>query len=454
MKFKFFSEKASCTTPSLRDAYRDEPIRVKPYLDKNNYLIVEYTLLSPILDNYDFKQLVMNRTSFGLTMDSHIFQTRNITISKGEIIYGPLEDNCGYSFNLKSCDVKYNDCISSMPVYYSLSKTSPKNISDLDFDLIGSRFIVLKWKQPLIPNDFFLSYKLYRRPACNESLQVAKTESDVQKLTVDCNGMIYDKLDGSECCGKVYHNPQKNNEKCCGGKIHAALTGYQCCGNIYYIHVPLGQICCSYKSNDFGSQIGYGNMCCGSQPYYNFSRVQKCCGKKVVPKELLIPGHEYYSNICTARQKEIATEICSSFNKINSSGNLFFNDTGLNPDESYEYRLCVNNSFATECNEKKFIIRTFKSLPEDFKYFSYRMFDDRIVFIWNKPVHSNGEIERYKVMRDNNEVYNGLNLFYVEKKDILEEYHAYKYEVILINYLYQKNIPKYRILISFARGNI
>lgn len=432
MEFKFFSEKASCKTTSLLDVYGKEPVRIQPYLDKNNYLLVKYSLLSPLLDSDNLIKLVLNRTSFGLTMNSEIFQTTNISKKQGELIYGPLADNYGYSFNLKSCDVKYGDCISSLPVYYSLSKKTPQNVSGLTFDLIDSRFVVLKWKKPSISNDFFLSYKIFRRQACNESLNPNELVTEKSESTVNCSGIILKKKEGSECCGKNYHNPTKENKKCCGGKIYSALPGYQCCGNIYYIHVPVGQICCSFKSKDFGLKIGNGNTCCGSQPYYNSSKVQKCCETKVVAKKLIIPKNEYYSNICTVHKKDINLDACSKFDQIITTTNLFLNDTGLIPDESYNYKLCVNNSFSTECNKRLFKVRTLKSLPQGFGFFSYKMLNDRIVFIWNEPIHFNGKIERYIVLRDGNEVYNGLALFYVEKKSILEDYQAYKYEVMNI----------------------
>ena len=193
MEFKFFSEKASCKTTSLLDVYGKEPVRIQPYLDKNNYLLVKYSLLSPLLDSDNLIELILNRTSFGLTMNSEIFQTTNISKKQGELIYGPLADNYGYSFNLKSCDVKYGDCISSLPVYYSLSKKPPQNVSGLTFDLIDSRFVVLKWKKPSISNDFFLSYKIFRRQACNESLNPNELVTEKSESTVNCSGIIFKK---------------------------------------------------------------------------------------------------------------------------------------------------------------------------------------------------------------------------------------------------------------------
>ena len=167
--FKFFSETKKCQTYSLHAAF-GQPINISNYMGKTNYLLVNYSLSGVIRKSYSQVYISLNRTSFNNLSYTVELKKQSIS-SDGQIILGPLELNYGYEVYMTACDLKNNDCILSKSVLYSLSTITPHNISGIDFkaDSITKNSAELNWQRPTEPNDFFITYQIYRRPACNQN---------------------------------------------------------------------------------------------------------------------------------------------------------------------------------------------------------------------------------------------------------------------------------------------
>lgn len=175
--FKFFSETKKCQTYSLSAAF-GQPISIGSYMDQNNYLLVNYTLSGIILNSYSQLDISLNRTSFN-NLSNSVELKRQSIVTNGQVIFGPLELNYGYEVFMTACEPKNNDCIVSRPVLYSLSTMAPRNISGIHFEVDNTTqdSIHMNWRRPAEPNDFFITYQIYRRPACNQNLTHFSSDS-------------------------------------------------------------------------------------------------------------------------------------------------------------------------------------------------------------------------------------------------------------------------------------
>ena len=56
---------------------------------------------------------------------------------------------------------------------------------------------------------------------------------------VCCDGNIYFKSNGYECCGDQYiRSTMNSSDVCCAGKFYSKIRNYQCCGNRYVQVLP------------------------------------------------------------------------------------------------------------------------------------------------------------------------------------------------------------------------
>jgi len=123
-----------------------------------------------------------------------ILRVNNVSEPSGQIIYGPLEIDYGYLIGVRACDQASGDCIQSEDVLYSLSTLAPQGLSEIKIESISGRSIFLTWERPRLPNDYFLSYQVYRRLACNQSS--SKTGDGETNKVSSKNGS--GKLDGEK----------------------------------------------------------------------------------------------------------------------------------------------------------------------------------------------------------------------------------------------------------------
>ena len=142
----------------------------------------------------------------------------------------------------------------------------------------------------------------------------------------------------------------------------------------------------------------------------------------------------FIHNQCSNSRISPTLTKCQPFELITISGSREFIDSGLKSYTSYDYKLCVNNTFGYTCNPNISTATTLKSVPEMFNVFVNRTEEKRILFYWNAPLYSNGEIVAYRLFRNGRKIYDGLDLFYVESKRNLYSYESYKYEVMNLFY--------------------
>jgi hypothetical protein len=161
-------------------------VRTSPFAVENKrYLLANYSFSQLLLDSYDLVQISMTRTELDLVFsEATLLRVNNVTESSGQIIYGPLEIDFGYVIAVRACDQAAGDCVKSEDVLYSLGSLPPQELSDIQFTSVSSQLVGMEWKSPGQPNDYFVSYQVYRRLACDETTDAGGNETSADSCVI------------------------------------------------------------------------------------------------------------------------------------------------------------------------------------------------------------------------------------------------------------------------------
>ncbi|CAF0851247.1 unnamed protein product [Brachionus calyciflorus] len=382
LTYYLISERKTCNTPSKATIFGDTRIK---FIRKGTYLTIDYNLNEAIVRNY-------NQFGLKLSKEQAIIDSKNFTQTSGELQIGPVRENEIYFLTLWAC--RLNFCIDFEPLVYSLSTRTPQGISNLYATLNESTSVILNWQPVLQPNGFGIRYLIYRRLACTLE---------------NPNNYI-------EC---------PNDKICCGPNIYEYKPGFQCCADFFYVPVPIGQICCSNSyTTDIGYNIGEGDACCGDTPFVNNSS-QKCCNLNLQNQK---PNQQ---NQCAIFPTEILTE-CDEFHLISNQTQLTYIDEYLNASNTYEYNLCVENSYGQSCSSDTIKIKTNVTPPDNFTIFNFLILNEKSAyFYWSEPIFPNEASIFYILLKDSIEIYKGDNLNYEDKN--LLPYQTYLYTLKACN---------------------
>ena len=287
--------------------------------------------------------------------------------------------------------------------------------------------------------------------------------------------MLYEAKPEYECCDSNYiyrsHSADYSPNECCGGRFVKSQPEHTCCAGIFYVYVPAGHICCSSSpsssphastansDSEIRYNIGLGNACCRDVPYIattsnstssqqHHDATQTCCNGELIaarvdsPLAHLAPylqqqhlaSDSFFvdanscpsasaSSFCSADDDEfelVANETTMSTTTTSlTSASRQLVDHDVNAFTSYEYKLCVANSFARTCADEHNSLleqRTNWSLAASFRHFNYEAAerddndngndDDRyaIVLRWSPPERFNGPFDFYRLSRNGVEI--------------------------------------------------
>jgi len=193
--------------------------------------------------------------------------------------------------------------------------------------------------------------------------------------------------------------------------------------------------------------IGYGKECCSFFPFTQSLSLQ-CCNQKVISTKLINPYSRnvpaaayidkdlYFNNSCFQKNYEpIEEKRCKDFEQVYSHGLLSVLDQNLTSFTSYDYKICVKNTFDKTCNDKVFSAQTEITLPRNFSYFNYKILhENELLLYWNEPIQINGPLEYYVLYRNEIEIYRGKILFFFDENyEILQPFKMYRYELKVCN---------------------
>ena len=120
--------------------------------------------------------------------------------------------------------------------------------------------------------------------------------------------------------------------------------------------------------------------------------------------------------------------------KFNKTSEFTYEDHNLISFNSYEYKLCVANTFDKTCNSKVVNVKTNMSLPSNFSYFNYEILGNSHIYLyWNSPLKLNGKFVSYILYRNEKEIYSGTNNFFNDETREIQPYKIYKYEIQFCN---------------------
>ena len=423
-RYRVFSESSQCATSSV-SAFFNDPLALSPIDDV--YLNVKYSLGDLLVQTYPSLSIKLNEFYFTTNLTRQIDFKELIKLPKGILTFGPLQHNKIYFTTIKACSIIYTeDCIQLSPIFYSPTLLPPQNLSDLNLVTINSTSIQIDWFPPLVPNDFYLTYSLYRRQSCNQTL--------TQTLNICTNSYCSqsEPIISFEC---LVQRPK--NFVCCGGNFYESKPGFKCCGKIFYVQVGPQEICCEGAFGELRANIGLGDSCCADKPYY-INGSQKCCNSQLIAKKLYNLNRYFYSSdllIYNECPYLFESDLpCKSFELTQNQSSRGFLDSHLIPYTSYDYRMCVKNSVASTCSPLIFNASTQLSLASNFSFLSFKLLqDDAVLIFWNEPVFLNGPLESYRLYRNEKLVYSGKNLNFIDQSNLIQSYFSFKYEVEVCN---------------------
>ncbi|XP_077967518.1 usherin-like isoform X1 [Styela clava] len=242
-----------------------------------------------------------------------------------------------YNLQMEAC-TKYA-CARSKKNQATTQETLPMGIDKPLIKILSSNKIELKWIPPEKSNGILRSYEVRRRSLlpCNQMesekndricsyVKCEKNEKSCgsscysPSTKVCCEGQLYFRSAGFECCSMKYIKAKVNaTDVCCSGRYFPFMRNYKCCGK-RYVKVLSGEVCCE-DSNEDRVSVGAGDSCCSVVPFYS-NGIQiccnnklhdgfkkKCCGKEVVNADFICCGSEDDAKVF---QKKINHKCCGN----------------------------------------------------------------------------------------------------------------------------------------------
>ncbi|XP_048258912.1 usherin-like [Haliotis rufescens] len=249
----------------------------------------------------------------------------------------------------------------------------------------------------------------------------------LQQSLKTCCGTQYVDADTTLCCSsdtghsKVHYYSdsvarQTANELCCG--LEKISGGLDCCNFVGYNRQT--QVCADMSNTTTG--CGMGAVCSVNQrntafcDRCDFDHSTSSCGS--------VSGYHVSTTTATTPAESCSTAV----DKVSSSLNLTYTDTGLSPYSDYEYSVSVVNS-AGSSSSSYVGVQTLQAAPGEVKAPVTRVNPDQLYIIyltWDTPGKPNGVISRYILKRDGIELYRGLDMKYTDNNSVLP-YKTYSY---------------------------
>jgi hypothetical protein len=181
-------------------------------------------------------------------------------------------------------------------------------------------------------------------------------------------------------------------------------------------------------------KIGAGNSCCLDQPFSSLNNIQYCCNNQITPYYLPLENENtYVKSKCPIESSLVNPKPCKDFQQITHQNETNFIDSNLTPFNSYDYMYCAKNIKGTTCLLNITKATTTASLPCHFDYFTHQVIGNKSVILkWKPPIYLNGPLKYYKLFRNNLEIYQGIELTYLDAYN-LNPLSVYKYELEVCN---------------------
>nr|XP_006813188.1 PREDICTED: usherin [Saccoglossus kowalevskii] len=258
--------------------------------------------------------------------------------------------------------------------------------------------------------------------------------------TKQCCGTGYVEQSTTLCCEDETGNSQAHsysslteklasNEKCCG--LEKISVTQQCCNNAGYN--PSEEVCAD-KGTLGAQECGTGVVCpimYATSSYCDmcdFDRNNYICGsvsgyyEQVLPIDPGIGGND----LCATTAQLVYSADINTFTYI---------DDGLSAFTTYEYAIMATNTIGSVTSEYS-RATTEESTPDGVlpPQWSVRPGQlDTIYLSWVAPSSPNGQITSYMLIRDNIEVYRGMDMSYTDTSAI-QPYEDYQYVLRVCTY--------------------
>ena len=217
----FASEATTCTTWPLAKTFESSALRFvaveynrPPPLPCTRHLNVSFDLSERLAESYPFYELVLSKQLATTAQDDddddddenaayeRVDNTSFVDARSGSRLLGPIESNQVYGVTLLACSLTLTrwppghatshifderNCVQLGPFLYALSTRAPEQLAPLRVVTFNASSIELEWTRPRRPNDYRLTYLIYKRETCRVAERRKPFDDELCPLTGETN---------------------------------------------------------------------------------------------------------------------------------------------------------------------------------------------------------------------------------------------------------------------------